>query len=58
MDRDDLFRAVTYTHVALSGMKRSDHGLSLSRDRRSIVFGGSVDQKRARKENILVIFTP
>ena len=31
---------VTYTHVTLSGTKRSDHGLSLSRDRRSIVFGG------------------
>ena len=38
IDRDELFSAVTYTHVTSSGTKRSDHGLSLSRDRRSIVF--------------------
>ena len=29
MDRDELISAVTYTHVALSGTKRSDRGLSL-----------------------------
>ena len=40
MDRDKLFSVVTYSHVAFAGIKRSDHGLSLSRDRRSIVFGG------------------
>ena len=40
MDRGELFNAVTYTPVALSGTTRSDHGLSLPRDRRPIVFGG------------------
>ena len=44
MDQDELFSVVTYTHVTLSGTTTGDRGLSLSRDRRSIVFGGHVDR--------------
>ena len=53
-------------NVALPGIKRSDHGLFLSRDRRSIVFGGQccwiknrlidlldrMTKKRAKKKNV------
>ena len=40
MDQHELLGGVTYTHVALPWQKNVGRGLSLSRDRRSIVVIG------------------